>query len=363
MNILFDYQIFLNQVYGGVSRYYVELYRQLNSRDDINVEIPIKYSINSYLNELDNKFPKMNSRKKSELLMKGMAFYNQKLLIKKIKNGSIDILHPTWYSPYVYKQNYNIKIVTTIHDMIQEIYYPESEKKVIERKKNAIYKSDLVIVDSNNTRNDVLSFYPDINENKVKTIYLASNIFTKKTSSVEGNFAKDYILFVGKRSGYKNGCFLLRSIANVLIENKINLVFAGGGPFTQEEVDLINNLNISKYVYYYNASDEILSYLYKNAFCLVYPTSYEGFGLPILEAMKNDCPVVCSNSSSLPEVGGDAALYFEKDNSEDLANKVKKIVLDNSIRQNMITKGKKQLKKFSWEKTSEELFDAYKSLM
>jgi glycosyltransferase involved in cell wall biosynthesis len=122
-------------------------------------------------------------------------------------------------------------------------------------------------------------------------------------------------------------------------------------------------LNIINQLFQYSVDDELLAYLYQNAICFVFPSLYEGFGIPILESFACKCPAVISNSSSLPEVGGNAVIYFNPNSKQDIYEKVNKIVYDENLRKEMVTKGLKQLEKFSWQKTSEETFNLYRSVL
>ena len=111
-----------------------------------------------------------------------------------------------------------------------------------------------------------------------------------------------------------------------------------------------------------NVNDEDLAVFYKHALCYVLPSLYEGFGLPVLEAMQNGCPVLTSNVSSLPEAGGDAVLYFDPNNVDDMAEKITKIVNDEKLRKVLIEKGKKQAQKFNWDKTAKQTLDVLREV-
>ena len=112
----------------------------------------------------------------------------------------------------------------------------------------------------------------------------------------------------------------------------------------------------------HEVTDEELPNFYKNAEMFVLPSLYEGFGLPVLEAMKYGCAVITSNVSSLPEAGGDAALYIDPNNVDDIASKMRKLLEDENLRKELIVKGKKQIEKFSWEKAAKETLAVLESL-
>ena len=129
-------------------------------------------------------------------------------------------------------------------------------------------------------------------------------------------------------------------------------------------MDYIKSLGISENkIQYLQGNDLELAEQYKTAFALIYPSLYEGFGLPILEAMSYGCPVISSNSSSLPEVYGDAALSFDPNNEEQLFEIINKLLKQSELRDDLIIKGFKNLKKFSWEKCAKETLDVYERVL
>jgi glycosyltransferase involved in cell wall biosynthesis len=177
------------------------------------------------------------------------------------------------------------------------------------------------------------------------------------------SIAGKYVLFVGTLQPRKNIVRLTEAFSK-LEEKDLNLVVVGKKGWQYEEIlDAPKKYNVEKKVLFLDSvSDSDLFSLYKNAQCFVLPSLYEGFGLPILEAMQYGCPVITSNVSSLPEAGGDAALYFDPLNIEDMAQKIKMVLTDTNLREEMIKKGYNQIKKFSWEKTAKETLEVLESL-
>ena len=362
--IIFDYHVFLTQKFGGISRYFIELYKEFNKHDNVKVDIPLKYAINEYAkNENINFVSVRDDIIKRKYLYKYYAFRNQQNIKRYLNANEVDILHSTWYSPYVYNLKGKHKLVFTVHDMIQELFYQEEKQFDIQRRKKAIFESDIVLADSNNTKNDILKIYPEINENKIRVVHLGVNNLAKPKIFNIPIKTKKYILFVGNRDGYKNGLFTLNSLAAILLNQNVSLVFAGGGKFNENELEVIQKNEIENHTIQIDVSDSELAYLYSNAECFIFPSQYEGFGFPLLEAFAQDCPVICSNSSSLPEIGEDAALYFEPNDGKGLEQHVNEVLNNNSLQNILREKGVQQVKKFSWEKTANQTLSVYRELL
>ena len=140
------------------------------------------------------------------------------------------------------------------------------------------------------------------------------------------------------------------------------VVCAGGSKFSNDEIILFKDSNIGHKIYHVPIDDQFLAYLYRNALAFIFPSLYEGFGIPALEAISCSCPTLLSNVSSLPEVGGDAALYFDPEDQSSLREALLEIIKNKSLRDLLKEKAKKQVKKFSWSKTSEETLNLYRKI-
>jgi len=172
-----------------------------------------------------------------------------------------------------------------------------------------------------------------------------------------------YLLYVGKRGGYKNFDIFIKSITELLTEDKdLNLVCVGS-PFNASENTLFQSLNISHKIQSIQADDITLNSLYHYARVFVYPSSYEGFGIPILEAFANGCPCCISEATCFPEVADNAAVYFAPNDEQTILNAIKKIVYNDSERNKLITKGQERLKQFSWKKAAQETEDVYRKII
>ena len=389
MKILYDHQIFYRQNYGGVSRYFCELMNRFSADPDMNFILPLRYVQNENLaqfpqlnkywsgryNRLYNNFFLSSLQKKIRFnaVNFGLNFFinNQGESIRLLQKQDFDVFHPTYYEPYFLKYLQNKPFVLTVYDMIHEIFpeyfKPGDQTRVW--KKRLIEGAGSVIAISENTKKDIIKF-TGIDPERIRVIYLG-NPFENLSGSTKNNklsesplFKKPYLLFVGGRSGYKNFNFFIESVAGILQKNEdLQVVCAGSFPFTEKERKFLKNLNILNKVHYIRINDKILKNLYKNARAFIFPSQYEGFGLPVLEAFSCGCPVLLNNSSSLPEVGCDAALYFTPGDRESLICAVNRILYDEKCREDLITKGTARSKFFSWENTADSTKKIYADLI
>ena len=359
MRVYYDYQILCSQVYGGISRCFYELISRLNEKDSFEAVIKCTFSENRYFEKLLKKkaFPHYHWRI-GELIKK----VNKELAVKYLRED-YDIIHPTGYDPYIFDcKEKKHKVVVTIHDMIQEKfsdgYYEGSA--IITQKKRQIYEADHIIAVSNNTKKDILNIYPDIPEDKITVIYHGKSTLSDESPEYEfmNGIPRRYILYVGQRYSYKNFNRFVEAMKPLLEDDpELNIVCAGGGGFKKNELEKIKP-NADRFIQ--KTVDDIeLAYLYRNAICFVFPSLYEGFGLPILEAFNCGCPVLLSNTSSMPEIGGDAALYYDPYNAEDIMDKVSIAVKEENTREKLKKMGYIQANKFNWNITSEKVWHCY----
>jgi len=368
VKVLYDHQIFTSQIYGGISRYFIELMKNFENDNEIKYELSLKYSNNYYLKKLDNLTHKTflenySFRGKYRLL----NILNKKVSEKAIHRENYDIFHPTYYDPYFLDFLSNKPFVLTIHDMIHEIYpdmFPLKDK-TSKRKKLLAQKATKIIAVSENTKKDIIRFF-NIDTNKIEVIYHGSP-FDMNSSSVDKisiDLPGKYILFVGSRSGYKNYDLFIEAIAPLLVENnELKVVCVGGGNFKKIEKENFKRLNIINKIFQYSVSDNILDYVYQKAIAFVFPSLYEGFGLPILESFACGCPVICSKTSSLPEVAGDAAIYFEPTDKFSILSSIQKVIYDDNLRSQLIYKGYRRVKEFSWEKAAKKTKKLYEEIL
>ena len=315
---------------------------------------PINHNI--HLNDIQTHFKKkyninINKNFLTKILNNSISKYYFKFM-------SYDLYHLTYYSECF--DTTKPKVIT-VYDLIHEKFMDEFKLSSLPKKK--IFKNiDHFICISENTKKDLINYY-GINEKKITITYLAN--FLKTQSGKKFKLSKPFFLFVGSRKRYKNFKLLLKSYSlDEKIKKNFDIVCFGGGKFIREEINNIKDLKVDlSSMHQVEGSDEILSSLYSSAEALIYPSKYEGFGLPILEAMSLGCPVISSNTSSLPEVYGDAALNFTPTSSDELLNCITKITNNNELKEAYIKKGYNREKNFSWKKCAVETNKIYQKLI
>jgi len=369
LKILFDTQIFNNQKFGGISRYFTEIITGIKLKG--HQAIPKKIFA-------DNLPLRQNALSKLDLFTQTRYFrgkarinnliekYQENDIASKVKGGNYDIFHPTYYDPRFldYKPK-NKPFVLTVHDMIHELQLDNlfgCEHKETTGKKILIPEADHIIAVSQSTKQDILTLFPSVPEDKITVIH-HGNPLENIQPAATNTFNPDYFLYVGMRNSYKNFNWLIKAISGYLIENELHLICAGGYPFSAEELKLIELLKLKGKIHFAGIEcDSDLCALYKNAKCLIIPSLYEGFGMPILEAFSCDCPVLANASSSLPEIAGPAAIYFDAKEQDTILRGLDEIQ-QKDIRDRKLTAGKDQLKKFSWEKSVDQHIEVYRRLL
>jgi glycosyltransferase involved in cell wall biosynthesis len=389
MKILYDHQMFYRQNYGGVSRYFCELMNQFSHDPGISFILPLRYVQNDNLEQ----FPQLNqfwSNRYNILYDNPVISFMEKKFrfnavnfalnyvinnkgesISHLKKQDFDIFHPTYYEPYFLQYLQKKPYVITVYDMIHELFpkYFKPGDQTSAWKKNLIENAGAVIAISENTKQDILKFTA-IDPDRVHVIHLGNPLVNREGPGQVNTIRdpvvpkKPYLLFVGGREAYKNFDFFIGSVADILHKNEeLQVICAGSLPFSPREKKSLENMNLAHKVHYVKITDASLKNLYKNALALVFPSLYEGFGLPILEAFSSGCPVILSNSSSFPEIGGDAVIYFEPQNSESIVRAVEKVLFSEQCRRELIRKGTERSKLFSWEKTAASTKKVYSSLI
>jgi len=363
--------------------------KQFSRMDDMRYDLSVRYSNNFYILNDPKLFDVKKGKTTDEFLdgvkfkgkakiyrtlgslgiVKNPAVENIKFSVDKIKEADFDIFHPTYYNKYFLKYiDDNKPFVLTVYDLIHEHYnktHFKNSHAVLSRKKELIRKSSHIIAISENTKKDIIDIY-NTDENKISIIYLGSS-FNNAGKIETNNFSapENYILYVGDRHLYKNFIYFLKSIKPLLLKEKnIFLVCAGSIDFTLKERTILNELGLIDKVFHFPLIDDsTLKVLYSKALCFAFPSLYEGFGIPVLEAFACGCPSVLSRTSSLPEVGGSAALYFDPECSESILETVKKVLFDKELAEKLRKEGFKQLENFSWEKCANETKKVYNKLV
>ena len=359
MKVLYDHQAFNYLTYGGLARYTYELIRQALKNKTLEVSLFAgiyrpEWEIKQF--RKDCSFFYGIKRPDIAIHNKIFGILNRILLTVYCSTSKFDVYHPTLFqhlNPF-----HKGKFIYTVHDLLGDVY-PDYIGKSITAKliRQVAPKATKILAVSNNTKIDLIERLK-IPEEKIVVTYIAGALKREVTEEqiVKGN----YILHVGARIGHKNFVRLLSAYNHSeYLKNNFKLVNFGMSITTKEEKEYLEKNKLTDKILFVSGGDILLSNLYKYASVFVFPSLYEGFGIPPLEAMKYGCPIVVSNRSSLPEVVGDAGLYFNPEDEEELIEKLELLLCDSLLRNDLIAKGLIQEKKFSWEKCFKETLAVY----
>lgn len=396
MKILFDatelsYYLEKNGHRAGVFFVALNIFRELKKRDiDLVFVCNFKryYFLKEVLTKVD-EFKDIILLEENSRINKLFAFFNylvRKMPLKiqylvlslsryyegiccKINSKNFSQLRgfDTYFSPFtapsveIAKASW-IKRFRMIHDVIpilEQGEIPKNKRLWCYKIYNDINDRDFYVTNSENTRKDVLKFFPFINDDNIKNINLGvDNAFCRLNTKSDKKYVFS-LCTLGKR---KNLIFTIRNFFEFIKRNKINdlyLVLAGGvwKKFEKELYKTIGEFDKSKIILKGYVSDGELPKLYSEAMMFVYPSLYEGFGLPVLEAMSCGCPVITSNCSSLPEVIGEAGIKVDPNNDEDMVKAFEKMYYDNFYRELSSERGLVRARKFTWVKVVDSLLD------
>jgi len=368
MRIAFDQQIFVLQKYGGISRYVCGLAKALVDIPGVEAKIiaPLHYS--RHLQQLvgpsvfGRRVPYVN---KTPRIVSALSKF---IAGPILRNYQPDIVHETYYSNHGVVPRKSASVVT-VYDMIIERFPEEFDRSGYgsARKRAAVERADHVICISESTRHDLLELF-NIPEHKVSVVHLGYDALVS-AYAMDTMFpmaaTSPYLLYVGSRGGYKNFEGLLRAVASShFLKNNFSIICFGGGTFTRNEVTLIDELGLkAEKIKQIGGGDNMLAQLYQGAEAFIYPSLYEGFGIPPLEAMSLGCPVIYSNTSSLSEVIGDAGEYFDPSSTESIRYAIETVIQSQARRDELVQKGRDRCVIFSWARCADETMSIYRNLI
>ncbi len=359
--MLFDEQIFLLQEYGGISRYFTELIKAFKSTPSLGIDpIISSHSVrNQYLLKEIDFLP----LKPVSSLFVALCHLVFQVVFKRKLSQAVDLVHLTFYLPLFFSRYRGLPKAVTIHDMTPEkaqlpvrFCNPHYSKRSHSRSANLLFSV------SKSTTDDMERVYNS--KFKVVTTYLGVGPEYQPGLPKSHWQPNKYFLFVGNRIGYKD--FTIALEAFVKISSKypdLLLILVGGGTLNTTEEKLIDNVGISSRVIQKNALPEELPNIYSNALALVYPTKYEGFGLPLVESMASGTPILASRTPINEEIAGDCASFFPVGDSKALSELMDKLCTDFGSFQGNIDRGLIRAKNFTWEKCAELTAAAYRSLV
>ena len=364
MKILFDHCAFDNQRFGGVPKYYVNLFKNFSRNN--NIELSIKYSNNYDLQTLNLGIKTYNEDNQNINKVNIENFNNS---IQTIIQNDFDVLHHTFYNDYFLKY---IKkpFVITVHDLLQEkLYNTPTCANCSFCLDKLMNNSAHIITISNTTKDDIIDLYK-IDENKISVIYHGYEKLSDNYKYIDLNIPYQYILWVGRRLttnslNYKNFIPFIFGVQQFLKNhNDIKLLILGE-PINKFEYELFRQLGLLDQIVQIDfVNDDVMNTLYNKAFVFVFPSEYEGFGLPILEAYKNNCITLLNDTKIFREIGANTDLFFNMNNKPfELSNMLEDVYrLSNTDKQTILEIQNKKLLEYSWEKSALEHEKIYNSL-
>lgn len=347
--IIFDNIVFSLQRSGGISAVWYNL---------------LKYALeeNKAMRCIEYKGAENNIFRKTLDIPDNCLDVRYSLFLKLKRYFSPDVASNTPFifhsSYYRYCKNPNARIVTTVHDFTYEYYKSGLTKQIHSRQKyDAIKHSDIIVCISENTKRDLLKFLPDIDRNKIRVIYNGvSDDYHLTDDRIKE--LEDYVLFVGARGSYKNFRFIVESLR----KTDLKLAICGASLSLREQEFLNSELGLSRYKVFEHITNKQLNVLYSSAYCLAYPSSYEGFGIPVIEAQRAGCPVIALNKSSIPEIIGDTPLLMDSLDPKQFHDKLY-LLKDLSIRKDIVSNGLENSKRFSWRQMNCAYSNIYNELL
>jgi mannosyltransferase len=338
--------VFGLQVHGGISNYWGRLVRHMDALQSIDSHLVLPKQLRT--SEYDATWHgHSTSRKESTPTV--VSRY-----LDVLSDQSCDVFHSSYFRV---PTNASSRYVVTVYDFIYERYATGPARWVHSwQKLRSVQRADAVICISNSTRDDVLHHAPEIDPRRVKVVYLGVDQKTFYPEPERNSSASDnMVLYVGQRGKYKRFDLAIGAI-EMCRDLSLGIV---GPSLTELEIKLLDSKLPGRWHSFGSVTSSQLRFLYSNAFAFIYPSDYEGFGLPILEAMACGCPVVAANTSSLPEVGGNAAIFAHEQDAEMFATALTQLKLSSITRQAAISAGLMQASKFTWDRTFGETLSIY----
>jgi len=362
------------QKWGGISRYFAELVKNLASYPKVQPLVVAPWANNEYLGHMlgaRTRSLTVHYRKRGVgKLMQIESLFDQRAVRKTFAQHPGAVYHPTYYDPFLLEEGFDNPVVVTIHDMIYELFGGKLPgAAVMQQKEQMIRRADHIVAVSESTRADLIRFYPQA-EGKCSVIHHGVSFsssspegFARTASSESALIEGDYLLFVGSRLAYKNFESFTQAFVELAAEYpSLKLVCVGGGGFSRDEKSFLEGSGLAGRVVFCEAPDSQLENLYRFAQAFVFPSLYEGFGLPILEAMSCGAPCVLNDIPVFHEVASEAACYCDARDPHDMARAIGDLLEDPGLRERLRLAGYERAREFSWARCAEAHAALYQEL-
>lgn len=359
MVVAFDEQIFIFQRAGGVARYFTELIlalRECAPVEQTRLQAHFGRSISAVESNLVRALPTMMDDPRFLYILNQSA--------RRKRRG--DVLHFTYYHPRFLKQGWARRTVSTVHDMIPELMPNEFRTNPHLAKSQYLDSSDLLLCVSETTKRDLVSFYPHVAERSFVTpLGVSRSWFEASATSVPGLTAGEpFLLYVGPRGGYKDFDVFVSALAMIRRREQPRLVLVGGPPLTSIERESLRRAGLeNRCLVLGRTSDSVLRALYGSAAALVFTSRYEGFGLPVLEAMAAGCVVIHSSAPALEEVAGGRGVSFPVGQPEMLRGRIQEVLESPTAwRKSAVHQAREHARGYTWSRTASATVAAYENL-
>jgi glycosyltransferase involved in cell wall biosynthesis len=360
--IVYDHQTFCLQAYGGISRYFCELATRVAQLPGFDTKVVAPFHYNRHLAESSALQTALHLHVDKPEWGRWCRAANSALAPWLNRVSRPALIHRTFYKPLPTPAG--VPVVVTVFDMIHELFSSEfrADDATLHFKRRSVESADHVLCISQSTARDLMRLF-GTPADKISVTYLGcSAVFAApQTPGETSPHLRPYLLYVGHRGGYKNFDGVLQAYAaSSALQNAFDLMVFGGPPLSSDELALIGRLGIAHHrVVHRGGSDADLALIYRHARAFVYPSRYEGFGIPPLEAMSSGCAVACANTSSLPEVVGDAAVLFDPDDTDAMRRALETVCFDGEVRAQVLAAAPARVKALTWERCALDTAAAY----
>ncbi len=365
LRVLFDQQITATQRYGGVSRYVVELVRALGARADVRPRLLATAHINAYLQPGDALHPLSFALPALQRGLRWRPLLCEPLFQAALATQRPQVVHETWYPGWQRRLPRRAAVVTTLHDLIPE-RFPErvpGAAAVLRHKRAALERAYAIICISEATRRDALLHYPSL-EGRCHVVWhgTAQGVVPAPPPPA---LRRPYLLFVGQRGGYKNFARLLQAFgSSAALLSEFRLLCFGGGAFTAAERDAARRCGLAAdHLLHLEDDDALLASAYRHARLFVFPSCYEGFGMPLTEAMAQGCAIACSRASSFPEIASEAAIYFDPQDVAEMRETLEQAALNESLHAALAMAACERAACFNWQRAAEQTLAVYRRVL